>query len=119
LNDLVGKLTGVQDKIGEISFLFESGAITKTQTSKLLDAQIKQFDVLTKQAEALGAGSSGGGTGLGGTRSDASSMTTINLTVNGAIDSEGTSRTVIESLNDSYYRGTLGGGAVVGAFSRL
>jgi len=120
LNDLVGKLTGVQDKIGEISFLFESGAITKTQTSKLLDAQIKQFDVLTKQAEALGATESTSSFNVGSfRRGEAASMTQINLTVNGAIDSEGTSRTIVETLNDSYYRGTLGGGAVVGAFSRL
>jgi hypothetical protein len=119
LNDLVGKLTGVQDKIGEISFLFESGAITKTQTSKLLDAQIKQFDVLTKQAEALGAGSSSSSSFNPGSFRMGEAATTINLTVNGAIDSEGTSRTIVETLNDSYYRGTLGGGAVVGAFSRL
>ena len=120
LNDLVGKLTGVQDKIGEISFLFESGAITKTQTSKLLDAQIKQFDVLTKQAERLGAGQSPMTFNTGaGNYGGLAGATTINLTVNGAIDSEGTSRTIVETLNDSYYRGTLGGGAVVGAFSTL
>lgn len=42
---------------------------------------------------------------------ESASMTpTINLTVNGAIDSEGTARTIIETLNDSYYRGTGGGG---------
>jgi hypothetical protein len=34
--------------------------------------------------------------------------TTINLTVNGAIDSEGTARTIIDTLNNSYYRGTNG-----------
>jgi hypothetical protein len=118
LKDLVGKLTGVQDKIGEISFLFESGAITKTQTSKLLDAQIKQFDVLTKQAEALGATQPTASFNAGQFRAG-EAATMINITVNGAIDSEGTSRTIVETLNDSYYRGTLGGGAVVGAFSRL
>jgi len=37
---------------------------------------------------------------------------TINLTVNGAIDSEGTARTIIETLNDSYYRGTGGAGSL-------
>lgn len=118
LKDLVGKLEGVSDKIGEITFLFESGAITKSQTSKLLDAQIRQFDVLTKQAENLGATQSTSSFNVGQFRAG-EAATIINLTVNGAIDSEGTSRTVIESLNDSYYRGTLGGGAVVGAFSRL
>jgi hypothetical protein len=40
---------------------------------------------------------------------EAASMgTTINVTVNGAIDSEGTARTIVNTLNDSYYRGTGG-----------
>lgn len=34
--------------------------------------------------------------------------TTINLNVNGAIDSEGTARTIIDTLNNSFYRGTNG-----------
>jgi len=34
--------------------------------------------------------------------------TTINVTVNGAIDKEGTARTIVDTLNDSYYRGTGG-----------
>jgi len=38
----------------------------------------------------------------------------INLTVNGAIDSESASRQIIELLNNSYYRGTGGAGALVG-----
>jgi len=33
---------------------------------------------------------------------------TINLTVNGAIDAEGTARTIIDLLNNSFSRGTLG-----------
>jgi hypothetical protein len=38
----------------------------------------------------------------------AGSGTTINLTVNGAIDAEGTARTIINVLNNSAARGTLG-----------
>jgi hypothetical protein len=34
--------------------------------------------------------------------------TTINLTVTGAFDKEGTARTIIDTLNNSYYRGTGG-----------
>jgi hypothetical protein len=34
--------------------------------------------------------------------------TTINLTVNGAFDKEGTARTIVDTLNNSYYRGTGG-----------
>jgi hypothetical protein len=45
---------------------------------------------------------------------EAASMgTTINLTVNGAFDKEGTARTIVDTLNDSYYRGTGGGGNLV------
>ena len=40
----------------------------------------------------------------------ATSGATINLTVNGALDSEGTARTIVNTLNDSFYRGTGGGG---------
>jgi phage-related protein len=39
----------------------------------------------------------------------------INVTVNGAIDPEGTARTIVNVLNDSYFRGTGGAGALVGA----
>jgi hypothetical protein len=42
-------------------------------------------------------------------KAEAESMgTTINLTVNGAFDSEGTARTIINTLNDGFYRGTGG-----------
>jgi hypothetical protein len=43
----------------------------------------------------------------------ASSGTTINLTVTGAFDKEGTARTIVDTLNDAYYRGTGGGGNLV------
>lgn len=43
------------------------------------------------------------------------SPVTINLEVNGALDKEGTARTIIDTLNSSFYRGTLGAGALVTA----
>jgi hypothetical protein len=36
------------------------------------------------------------------------------VTVNGAIDAEGTARTIVKTLNDSYFRGTGGAGALAG-----
>jgi phage-related protein len=42
------------------------------------------------------------------------SATVNNITVNGAIDSEGTARAIINALNQSMYRGTGGAGALVG-----
>jgi hypothetical protein len=45
---------------------------------------------------------------------EAASMgTTINLTVTGAFDKEGTARTIVETLNNSAYRGTGGAGNLV------
>jgi hypothetical protein len=41
---------------------------------------------------------------------NASMGTTINLTVTGAFDREGTARTIVDTLNDSFYRGTGGAG---------
>jgi hypothetical protein len=43
----------------------------------------------------------------------AAAGTTINLSVNGAMDKEGTARTIVETLNNSFYRGTGGGSALV------
>jgi hypothetical protein len=59
-------------------------------------------------ASSIAIGSFGAGSFRAG---EAASMgTTVNLTVNGAIDSEGTARTIVDTLNDSFYRGTGGGG---------
>jgi hypothetical protein len=44
---------------------------------------------------------------------NAGSGTTINLNVTGAIDPEGTARTIINALNASFYRGTGGATALV------
>jgi hypothetical protein len=47
-------------------------------------------------------------------QAEAASMgTTINLTVTGAFDKEGTARTIVETLNNSAYRGTGGAGNLV------
>ena len=39
---------------------------------------------------------------------------TINLTVTGAFDKEGTARTIVDTLNDSFFRGTGGAGQLAG-----
>jgi hypothetical protein len=44
---------------------------------------------------------------------DSQNAARISLTVNGAIDAEGTARTIVNVLNDSFYRGTGGGGNLV------
>lgn len=48
-------------------------------------------------------------------QAEATSMgTVINLTVTGAFEPEGTARTIIDTLNNSYYRGTGGGSNLAG-----
>ena len=49
---------------------------------------------------------------MGGAFNDSQNAARINLTVNGAIDAEGTARTIVNVLNDSFYRGTGGAGAL-------
>jgi len=48
----------------------------------------------------------------GGGFTDSQNAARINVTVNGAIDAEGTARTIVNVLNDSFYRGTGGAGAL-------
>jgi hypothetical protein len=38
---------------------------------------------------------------------------TNNITVNGAIDSESTARQIVDLLNESNQRGTIGGGGIL------
>ena len=61
-----------------------------------------------------GLGGSGGGSIVASDYAQRNAgMATINVTVNGAIDSEGTARTIVNTLNDSYFRGTGGAGSLV------
>jgi len=60
---------------------------------------------------AINTGSSNYG-GLGGAgMAGGGGAPVINVTVNGALDSEGTARTIVNTLNDSFYRGTGGANA--------
>jgi hypothetical protein len=101
----------------ELQFMVDTGAISKSAGTKQLNALVKQFDVLSAQADALGAnaGISGGslGSGLSGLKSDSAASIT-NIYVTGAIDKEGTARTISDTLNNSYYRGTGGALNLVG-----
>lgn len=50
---------------------------------------------------------------LGGAFTDSQNAARINVTVNGAIDPEGVARTIVDTLNSSFYRGTGGAGGLV------
>lgn len=60
----------------------------------------------------LGLGTAGGTINSSDYATRNAGMASINLTVNGAIDAEGTARTIVKTLNDSFYRGTGGASAL-------
>jgi len=120
LVDLGQKLQGISDKIAETTFLLVTDAISSKTAQTTLNALQSQFDVLSNQADALVAMQPGlpeittnplAGTYYGSTGRDAP---TINVTVNGAVDSEGTARTIVRVLNDSYDRATGGATLLAG-----
>jgi hypothetical protein len=104
LNNLVQRLTSIRDKFTDLQFLVDTGGISKKAGQSQLDQLTKEFRVLENQADAL--------TGKQTFNSSPSSSGMLfNITVNGAIDSESTARQIVEILNDSTARGTLGAGA--------
>lgn len=78
-------------------------AATKAITGGITDSQ---------NAARLIAAGGGGFTDSQNAARLAAQAPIINVTVNGAIDREGTARTIVETLNDSYYRGTGGASAL-------
>ncbi len=79
------------DIFPDIPYLAKGGIVTKPTLAMIGEAGPEAVIPLSK------AGSMGG----------------INITVNGAIDPESTARQIIQILNNSAYRGTLGAGALV------
>jgi len=69
---------------------------------------IVSSDYATRNA---GIAAMNAGAGAGGF-TDSQNAARIIINVNGAIDKEGTARTIVDTLNDSYYRGTGGATAL-------
>jgi hypothetical protein len=85
------RLQQIAVEMNELTFRMTTGGISKTAAETELAALKAEMAVLTKQAAAL------------------QNQSQINITVNGAIDKEGTARTIVDTLNNSYYRGGAGG----------
>ena len=126
LKDLADKLIKNNEAFNDLTFQFATGGISQKAAEKQLDKLTKEFRVLEKQGNLVAASEStfrGGGSldAQRDARMAAENAPTINLTVNGAIDPEGTARTIVKNLNESYDRGT--GGAnnfnTTGTFSRF
>lgn len=102
LNNLVQRLTGISDDFTELTFLVETGGISKKAGLSQLDRLTKEFNVLQDQANAL--------TAKAGFTDRPTTVNNYSVTVTGAIDTESVSRQVVEIMNDSAARGTIGAG---------
>jgi len=105
LPNLVDRLTAVQDKFSELTFQVATGGISTKAAQSQFDKLTAEFAILERQGSALVAQQTTG------TPFGQAGGTTINLTVNGAIDSEGTARTIIDALNNSADRGGINASA--------
>jgi hypothetical protein len=97
-NPLVSGISGLIDRV--FGGARAMGGPVTSGTSYLVGEQGPELFTPSRSGAIIPNHSLGGGRG-----------SVINLTVNGAIDPEGTARAIINVLNNSSYRGTLGSGA--------
>jgi len=110
LNDLVSKLTDLNENIGETIFQVETGGISKKAGSAKLAEYQAQIALLERQASAVGAVPSSIESTLGSfRRGEAATMVTVNMGIVG--DPESAARVIVDTLNQSTSRGTLGASA--------
>jgi hypothetical protein len=93
--ELTKRIEAIGETMKELDFRFSTGGISRAGQIEQLGPLLAEMQVLTKQQQAINA------------------QPKIEITVNGAIDKEGTSRTIVDSLNNSFYRGTGGASALV------
>jgi phage-related protein len=97
-NPIVSGISGLIDRV--FGGARAMGGPVTSGTSYLVGEQGPELFTPSRSGAIIPNHSLGGGRG-----------SVINLTVNGAIDPEGTARAIINVLNNSSYRGTLGSGA--------
>jgi len=115
LLDLADRLGNIKDEFTDLTFLVETGGISKSAGQAQLNALTKEFRVLENQAAALGATSSASTFDVGSfRRGEAATMVTINMGVVG--DPEGAARAVEQVFQDSLARGGIS--STVGAYDR-
>jgi hypothetical protein len=98
---LVDRLTDISEKFTDLQFLVDTGGISRKAGVAELNKLTKEFDVLSRQADRLVA-----------TQTPAAAppaMTNYYVEFNGIVgDPEGVKRQLVDLMNDSSARGTLG-----------
>lgn len=107
LNDLVNKLTNLNESIGETVFQVETGGISKKAGAAKLAEYQAQIAVLERQAKSVGAIESSGGFNVGSFRRGEAATLTVNF--NGIVgDGESVVRSLADAATDSAARGGAG-----------
>jgi hypothetical protein len=108
-----GTTPGGQSFAGTLS-VPKIASVPKITGGVITSGGVKTATTVAKTAAVASSGITAAFNPAGFRAGEEASMsgTTINLTVNGALDKEGTARTIVNTLNDSYYRGTGGGSAL-------
>ena len=116
---LLSSLTGTATALSGLTSSIGSTSGTSTKSLSSTSGQLSSLAKLQSDAEMLNAlvdqltGTNQYATTLSSTdairRAEAAMGSTYNITVNGALDSEAVSRQIVDILNESYDRGTLGG----------
>ena len=109
LTDLVGKLTNLNENIGETLFQVETGGISKKAGAAKLAEYQAQIAVLERQATAVGALNTPMGITDAASRSGQAYAAGLTVNFNGIVgDPEGTVRLLSEVVTDSAARGGAG-----------
>lgn len=98
--NLAERLTDINNKFTDLTFLVETGGISKKAGIAQLNQLTEEFRILENQASFL--------TGSSGFQAKSPTINNYTVNVSGALDSESTARQIVEVLNDSAARGTLG-----------
>jgi hypothetical protein len=90
-----------------------TGTAPLSAYSPAMQAAILRREELKAETERLRAAREAAAAARTAATGGLSTADRITINVSGAIDPEGTARTIVDTLNNSYYRGTLGAGALV------
>ena len=100
LTDIVNKLTKVQDKITDLTFLEITGGASKKTIDAQLKAALKEFDILTAQAERFGQTIT-----QGDIRTNAEDARNYSITINTLQPSAEVGKAVVQAIGAFAERG--------------
>lgn len=113
VKELTDRLLQIQDEIGSLTFKYQTGQITKTQTQAALDKLKKEMNSIERLAGNLSTVFPGPSTVKGGFARGEYGPVTINVNAPSVMDETGFTRAVIDAMNSLERRQAGGLSALV------